>query len=249
MYFGIVTFVFSFILFANVLFAQMHTHALISEDFSSELGGWQPDIEFDNFSNAPWERSTTDGYSEDNSYMRMRMEGSNSDNSRFLAFNTGSDWTGDFIAKGVTAIALKLANFSATDTVYLRIAISNSNNPLQPGGTGTWWMSDDFIQYDPESGWSDASFKITESSMHRVTSLYDGIGTDSFEDTLSDIKEIRILSSQFSDSIPIGDHFAGIVGIDDIQLIEIPEPNMIPLILLTSIAAFYFKPKNLNNNN
>jgi len=203
----------------------------LTNDFSYDLEGWEP--------LNPWLRSSVNGISEGDFYMRMPV-GINPGNrgSKLIAFNPTNAWTGDFLSKGVTGVSLDFANWSESDSVYLRIAISNSANPQQSGGT--WWASRIPIYFAPESGWSNASFQINESSMQRVGNLTGELGLDTFDETLSDINGFRILSSNLGYGA-IGDEFYGIVGMDNIQLITIPEPSFIAPLLITLIVTFFFK--------
>ena len=100
----------------------------LTNDFSNDLEGWEP--------LNPWLRSSVNGISEGDFYMRMPV-GINPGNrgSKLIAFNPTNAWTGDFLSKGVTGVSLDFANWSESDSVYLRIAISNSANPQQSGGT------------------------------------------------------------------------------------------------------------------
>ena len=67
--------------------------------------------------------------------------------------------------------------------------------------------------------------------MHRVGNLGGTIGLDTFEDTLSNINGLRILSSTLGFAA-IGDEFYGVVGMDNIQLISaFLEPSQIALII------------------
>ena len=66
--------------------------------------------------------------------------------------------------------------------------------------------------------------------MHRVGNLGGTIGLDTFEDTLSNINGLRILSSTLGFAA-IGDEFYGVVGMDNIQLVSVPEPSQIALII------------------
>jgi len=205
------------------------SHAHIS-DFSNDLDGWEP--------LNPWLRSSVDGISQGDFYMRMPV-GINPGNkgSKLIAFNPTDAWTGDFIAKGVTGVSLNFANWSESDPAYLRIAISNLANPQQSGGT--WWASSTPVYFAPESGWGSASFEINESSMQRVGNLTGELGLDTFDETLRNINGFRILSSTLGYGA-IGDEFYGVVGMDNIQLISIPEPSFISLLLaIFSVTLFY----------
>ena len=203
----------------------------ITSDFSDDLDGWEP--------LNPWFRSSVDGLSEGDFYMRMPV-GINPGNkgSKLIAFNPTNTWTGNFISKGVTGVSLNFANWSESDPVYLRLAISNLANPQQSGGT--WWTSSTPIYFAPNSGWGSASFQINESSMHRVASLTGELGLDTFDDTLSNINGFRILSSTLGYAA-IGDEFYGYVGFDNIELITIPEPSFFASIFTILAFVFFFK--------
>jgi hypothetical protein len=177
--------------------------------------------------------------SEGDFYMRMPV-GINPGNrgSKLIAFNPTDAWTGDFVAKGVTGVSLNFSNFSESDPVYLRIAISNLASPQQSGGT--WWVTDAYEFFAPESGWGNVSFQINESSMHRVGNLSGELGLDTFEETMSNINGFRILSSTLGYAA-IGDEFYGVVGMDDIQLVTIPEPSFISLLLAIFSLTFFYK--------
>ena len=114
-------------------------------------------------------------------------------------------------------------------------------NPQQSGGT--WWASSTPIYFAPESGWGNATFQINESSMQRVGNLTGELGLDTFEDTMTDINGFRILSSTLGYGA-IGDEFYGVVGMDNIQLISIPEPNftffLLAIFLLTQFSRRVF---------
>ena len=140
--------------------------------------------------------------------------------------------------RAVTGVSLNFANWSESDPVYLRIAISNLANPQQSGGT--WWASSAPIYFAPESGWGTASFQINESSMQRVGNLTGELGLDTFDDTLSDINGFRILSSTLGYGA-IGDEFYGVVGMDNIQLITIPEPSFIASLFTILVLTCFLK--------
>lgn len=221
-----------FILFSIILGALLvQSGTALTSDFSNDLDGWEP--------LNPWLRSSVDGLFTGDFYMRMPV-GINPGNkgSKLIAFNPTDAWTGDFNAKGVTGVSLDFANWSDSDPVYLRIAISNLANPQQSGGT--WWASRTPVYFAPESGWGTASFQINETSMQRVGNLTGELGLDSFEDTISNINGLRILSSTLGYGA-IGDEFYGVVGMDNIQLITIPEPSFISLLLVIFTLTLFFK--------
>ena len=203
----------------------------IISDFSNDLEGWEP--------LNPWLRSSEGGLSEGNFYMRMPV-GINAGNkgSKLIAFNPTNDWIGNFLEKGVTGVSLNFANWSESDPVYLRIAISNLANPQQSGAT--WWVSSTPVYFAPESGWGSATFQINESSMQRVGNLTGELGLDTFEDTMTDINGFRILSSTLGYGA-IGDEFYGVVGMDNIQLVSIPEPSFTSLLLAIFLLSHFYR--------
>ena len=75
---------------------------------------------------------------------------------------------------------------------------------------------------------------------HQCKSDLGELGLDTFDEPLSDINGFRILSSNLGYGA-IGDEFYGIVGMDNIQLITIPEPSFIAPLLITLIVTFFFK--------
>ena len=205
---------------------------LVTSVFSNdtEAEGWQ----------GGWRTvSTIDGISEGDWYMRLPV-GINPGNrgSKLISHNPTAAWTGNFISKGVTGISLDFANWSESDPAYLRIAISNMANAQQSGGT--WWVSNVPIYFAPESGWGAASFLIDSDNMHRVGNLTGDLGTDTFNETLADIKGFRILSSTLG-LAAIGDEFYGYVGMDNIQLTAIPEPNFMPMFMIILLSIFLMK--------
>ena len=225
--------IFRYIILLSILFSSFFaTKAYtLTSDFSDDLDGWEP--------LNPWLRSSVNGLSEGDFYMRMPV-GINPGNkgSKLIAFNPTNAWTGNFISKGVTGVSLNFANWSESDPVYLRIAISNSANPQQSGGT--WWISNTPLYLAPDSGWSSLSFQINESSMLRVGNLSGELGLDTFENTLTNINGFRILSSTLGYGA-IGDEFYGVVGMDNIQLITIPEPSFITSLVAILVFAFFYK--------
>ena len=220
--------IFFFFSIASIFIAS---GSALTSNFSNDLEGWEP--------LNPWLRSSVDGLSEGDFYMRMPV-GINPGNkgSKLIAFNPTNAWTGNFVQKGVIGVSLNFANWSESDPVYLRIAISNLANPQQSGGT--WWASSTPIYFAPESGWGNATFQINESSMQRVGNLTGELGLDTFEDTMKDINGFRILSSTLGYGA-IGDEFYGVVGMDNIQLISIPEPSFISMLLAVFLLSHFFR--------
>lgn len=182
--------------------------------FDADAEGWQP-----------WSTSTTGGITENNPYLHLPVDGAGQFG-RMIAFHSGSDWTGDYISTGVDGLRLHLVNRSTINEIHLRLAIGNRASPQQPGGT--WWLSRNAIIVPTQSEWAEITLPIAEQDFQVVGNLSGELGTDSFEETLSNVQNLRILSAV----VPlgaIGDEFIGDVGLDNIALI--PEPTSAFLLL------------------
>ena len=76
--------------------------------------------------------------------------------------------------------------------------------------------------------------------MQRVGTVNsDTPGTDSFEETLSNLRGFRFISNGNGYSA-IGAEYSGVIGMDNIELIAIPEPNATAIILavVAGVAVF-----------
>ena len=215
------------LLFGRLSASSVHTISHFSEGFD----GWQPAN--------PWEISTQEVLEADNAYLRMPVGFGGNRGSKLIAFNPTEAWTGNFNQKSIIRVQLNFRNWSETDEVYLRIAISNLANPQQSGGT--WWVSKDYAYFGPESGWGSATFEINADAMRRVGNIDGILGTDSFNSTLESIQGFRILSSTLGYAAT-GEEFYGVVGIDNIELIAIPEINVgsIKLLWATFFLLVFF---------
>ncbi len=152
----------------------------------------------------------------------------------FEKFNQSSDWTGDYIGTGVSGIKLDIRNNSSSDVVYLRILLGNRGNSQQSGGT--WFLTQTPVLIPVQSEWTQVFLPLANTDMGKVGNLMGQIGADTYEETCSDIKAIRIMSA-FSKFSVIGDEFVGAVGINNVALV--PEPSTMPLIGLGSLLIYY----------
>ena len=192
------------------------SNIIVASDFTSQLDGWE--------GSANSFLSTQDAINSGNSYLRkeINMFGNENEKHRMVIRRpTGSDaiesdlWLGDFNAKGVKRVELDFNNWSDTDSIYLRLALSNSVNGHP--SEGIWWVSKTPAIFQTYSGWGSASFNILEDEMQRVINTDGGMGTNSFEDTLSSIRGFRFIASQAGSSAK-GDVFSGAIGMDNVRL-------------------------------
>jgi hypothetical protein len=205
------------ILFAATLLPLITSATILYEShFTDDLDDWQP---LD-----PWLQSSVDGMNPGDNYLRMPV-GMTSGNkgSKLIAFNPNAPWTGDLLAAGVIGLRLDFANWSEDDDANVRIVFGNRASPQQTGGT--WWISSEPVVRPLETGWTNTYLPINSDNMVRVGNLSGELGIDTFEETLQDVQGFRILSSVLGQAA-IGDAFIGVVGMDNIQLIGVPEPRL-----------------------
>ena len=204
------------------LHGSSFTYAL--SDFTSGLDGWG--------GGADGAISTIDAINTGDPYMRKEidLDGGGGYKARMVvrrptdpAIIASDPWLGDFISKGIQRVELDFKNSSESDTVFLRLAISNVANPQI--STGTWWVSKTYYNLSPEGQWEHVSFNLVESEMQPVGTVNsDTPGTDSFEETLSNVRGFRFISNGNGYSA-IGAEYSGVIGMDNIELIAIPEPS------------------------
>lgn len=194
--------------------------------FDSGTEGWQP-----------WDTNTANGITPGNPFFEIKADGIGKFG-RMITFNWESMWTGNYISTGVTGLQLDLTNRSDSDDLFLRVALGNRASPQQSGGT--WWLSKNAIQVDLDTDWDGYFLPIAESEMVVVGNIMGQSDNESFEDTLSDVRNIRILSA----SVPfgaIGDEFFGDVGIDNVALV--PEPTTLPMIGTGLVMIYLYRRK------
>lgn len=150
-------------------------------------------------------------------YLSHLSDGSTS-NGKWLMWNDGARWQGNYPSAGVTGISLT-ANVSAgSSPVSMRIAFD---------GPGGWFYSSPL---SVGSGWSAYSFPLTQSGFSHVAT---GGGTGSFTDTMAAVTRFEVLSG----AGPVGYRSGGdivqagtstnTILIDDIS--AVPEPTSVAL--------------------
>ena len=142
---------------------------------------------------------------------------------RGIVLANGAQWSGDYLAEGVTSITMDVNNLGTTDLV-LRLAIFSAamdggpfaltvGIPLAAHGTG-------------EDGWESVSFDISPSAWESVSGPGGAMGVD-INVALANVTGLRILSS----AAPAfrGDSAVAQLGVDNIT--AVPEPATLGLVL------------------
>jgi hypothetical protein len=125
-------------------------------------------------------------------------------------------WTGDYIAAGVTAISADLNNFGSVPLAIRMVVF----------GLGGTFASNDEVILPPSSGWISVQYAIDEAQMTRV-----GPGAASFDFALANVTNLLFRHDPDPISAPgQQDTVTGTFGIDNITALPVPEPGSAELI-------------------
>jgi len=151
----------------------------------------------------------------DDNFLRVTAVGGGGGGSR-LAFFNGAQWTGDYIAAGITAISLHVNNFGPNDA-HLRLRFVGTS------GVTTNVAITNAIVVPPGSGWSLISFTIDPASLITLQ----GSATAA----LSNASELRFFHNPAPTypNPPTGPPTVIVqVGLDNIR--AVPEPSSVALV-------------------
>lgn len=142
----------------------------------------------------------------DDAWLEVISTGGTKANSKMITFNA-QQWTGNYVAGGVTAITAQMADFGPSP-LYMRIAIQD-NFGSEYGSTSAFML--------PADGqWHQVTFDMTPAGLSLIQ------GGSSATQALSNVGVLRILSAQNAPSF-MADTVQATLGIDDIT--AIPEPT------------------------
>ena len=116
-------------------------------------------------------------------YLENSSSGGTGAGSRMVMFNN-AQWTGDYLAAGVSSLQAHLNNLGSTD-LPMRVAIE--------GAGGGRFASIDPIVLPAGSGWQHVVFELTDAAMTSVG------GAQTLADVLANVTELRVLASNVPD--------------------------------------------------
>jgi hypothetical protein len=116
-------------------------------------------------------------------YLENTSSGGTGAGSRMVMFNN-AQWTGDYVAAGVSSLQAHLNNLGATD-LPMRVAIE--------GAGGGRFASIDPIVLPAGSGWQHVVFELTDAAMTSVG------GAQTLAEVLANVTELRVLASNVPD--------------------------------------------------
>ncbi|HEY2760652.1 MAG TPA: PEP-CTERM sorting domain-containing protein, partial [Pirellulales bacterium] len=153
---------------------------------------------------------------------------------RLLAISSvpATEWTGDFIHAGVTAVSMDLLNPNPSTALTMRIAFRDDTTNSSPA-----YVTDnaDAVTLPPNSGWTHVTFQINSSVMTTVGAPGD------FNTFLENVKEFRIVDSVTPTFM--GDQFTSNMFFDVDNIMAVPEPSAFILSAMALSALFATRRK------
>jgi hypothetical protein len=135
---------------------------------------------------------------------------------RLLMFND-TQWIGDYVANGVTQIAMDLLN-SGTAALPVRIAVSEGRGASTTPG----YSSTTPFNLPADGAWHHAVFLLNAANLTGINA------PQALQTDLANVKDFRILSATAPSTV--GDMLTAQLGIDNIT--AVPEPASLPLVIM-----------------
>jgi hypothetical protein len=165
----------------------------------------------------PFAVSTGGPQGANDGFVQAVSTGTSGANSKMIMFNQ-DQWTGNYVAAGVTQITAELANLGA-NPLSMRIAIQDN--------VGSEYGSTVASALPADGQWHLISFNLSASGLSLIQ------GSSSPTQALSNVGMLRILSAANGPSF-IGDTVAATLGADDIA--AVPEPiTVLPVLIAMSL--------------
>lgn len=148
-------------------------------------------------------------------YLRLTSTGTGGSGSRIATFND-NQWSGNFLAAGVTRVEVDMANLGAT-TLEMRIVLFRFNSPISR------FTSANSIVLAPGSGWRHLVFQLDSASLVSVA------GSATYAQTITDVGRMMFRHDPGGPSAQ-GSPIAGQLGIDNVR--AVPEPASLLVLAL-----------------
>jgi len=154
------------------------------------------------------------------SYLEVTADSTVSAGGSRLTFFNRLQWTGDYTAAGITAIAMDLKNFNPSEALNMRLAINGGFGPSS-GMTGGVFTSAASISLDSGSGWTRAVFSLLPGDLIPISGGVGGNTTgNDVQATLANVLELRLLNSASPDWS--GLRTTATLGVDNIHAVPLP---------------------------
>ena len=141
----------------------------------------------------------------------------------------GTTFTGDYISAGITGISATVAvDPTSEGPLFLRLGFTDN-----AFGAGTGFSTAEALVVQNDGEFVDLFFEINDTALVNVP----GTGTASFEEVLSNVDRLRILSAESGPAYIVSseDRLASILFIDNIVAVGVPEPASVAAILIAGL--------------
>ena len=158
-------------------------------------------------------------------YLEVTSDSSVSFGGSRLTFFNRQQWTGDYTAAGITAIAMDLKNFSPSEVLNMRLAINGGVLAPDNSRIGGVFTSAASISLDSGSGWTRAVFSLLPGDLISISGGRGGNTTgNDVQATLANVLELRLLNSATPDWS--GLRTTATLGVDNIHAVPLP-PSLV----------------------
>lgn len=189
------------------------------DDFSDDtLQGWQ--MGFASITNTHLSNIANGGPAgAGDNFLEVVADGTNAAGGRLTFFNQ-AQWAGDYLAAGVTSIAMDLKNFSSSEILNLRLGIEggffDSSVGLFFGGLYATTAS---VSLASGSDWTRVIFSLAPGDLVPVSGQSGVTGND-VSAALGNVLELRLLNSANPDwaGLPV----SATLGFDNIHVVPLP---------------------------
>ena len=154
----------------------------------------------------------------DDNYLQLTAVGGSVPGGRLSAFNS-AQWAGDYLAAGITAIAMDLRN-DGPDDVVLRLLLAG---PFGPTGPENVAVTADAATLPAGSGWVSVTFSLLPSDLEVLLGTAAG--------ALTQASELRLFHNPdpfFGGPPQSSPPVVAVVGVDNVT--AVPEPGSLLLL-------------------
>lgn len=138
-----------------------------------------------------------------------------------LTFFNKSQWTGDYVAAGVTSISLDLINISSSETLNLRLGINGGVSDPNDAGIfhGGQFATSTSASLLSGSGWTRVVFSLLPGDLTPVSGR-SGVTGNNINATLANVLELRLLNN--ASPSWSGSPVTATLGVDNISAVPLP---------------------------
>lgn len=151
-------------------------------------------------------------------FLQVVSDGVNAAGGRMTFFNK-SQWTGDYLSAGITAISMDLNNISSSEALNLRLALNGGFIDANFNIVGGLFATSASVTLDSGSGWTHVVFSLAPGDLVPVSGRISTPGNDVLA-TLGNVQEFRLLNSAVPDwtGLPV----IATLGIDNVTTVPLP---------------------------